>query len=445
MATANRMWLVIFIFVFFSGDLSSPSLLAADTRWMQTGVRVWYMGAGNPADQEEAYLINGFDGDLMSVTRHSATGSWTSPSLAETNTYPRYDKGPFWIHPQVLANLQKDQTWMGQVITSIERKYWRIYTSNPEDPDNFPHHLLPAWALFKLSPQRLLAKIVCIIPYFSQSVAYFDAETGLLLYRDVVSVAASYNFILSEINYNFGTRRAFPEDNGPHTGYLSYLNETAWGAGAGMADIQSLVLTRYGNTMVMRVMTTLNGPLSPFLIMTTEQVCFFGDEPVPFATHKDYISAGTLPPEQWDPYGQYLWWWLPTAALTGTAIDVLGVPLVRVTKGVDRNFPASTQGDSGKTPSRLPVNFPSLTEPATHVFTAAGTAPTFYFSQLWFNEDGYLTLFSAQDPRIGLDVQADKLFQNNNSVSGLSYYRDHMGTAVPLPTQPLFLPLLLRH
>jgi hypothetical protein len=415
-------WLGAFIFLMSVGDIPATSVQAAETGWMQKGVRVWYMGAGISADQEEAYLINGFEGDRMSVTRHSASAGWTSPLPAETNAYPRYDKGPFWIHPQVLPNLQVGQTWLGQEITLIERKNWRIYTSNPNDPDNFPHHLLPAWALFKLNPLRLLVKIVCLIPNFSQSVAYFDGETGLLLYRDVVSLATSYFFILSEINYDFQTRRAFPEDDGPQTGFMYTQSEQSV-TGGGSVVMHSLVESRYGNTIEMRVDSSLIGP-GGMLPLTFENFCFFGD--VPLLTHNDSTTAGGIPPENWVPYGQYLWWWLPPEALAGNNINVLGVPMTRTTTGADGGPQA-----------------PPLKAPDAAMFTATESPQTFHYSALWFAGDGYLTLFSAKDSRIGLDILGGQIFANNNTLTGISYYRDHMGNAVPLVLTPaVFLPLI---
>lgn len=43
-------------------------------------------------------------------------------------------------------------------------------------------------------------------------------------------------FILSEINYDFVTQRAFAEDNGPHTGFKSFASEEQrppFGSGGG--------------------------------------------------------------------------------------------------------------------------------------------------------------------------------------------------------------------
>ena len=87
----------------------------------------------------------------------------------ENGTYPLLDQGPCWIHPVQLKNLKINDYWRGQKI---------IHLSN--DPP--PYQLLPANALYKLNPQREFVMISYILPDFSKGNAYFDAETGLLLY-----------------------------------------------------------------------------------------------------------------------------------------------------------------------------------------------------------------------------------------------------------------------
>jgi hypothetical protein len=419
----------VFLLLVLGWCYSATCSLAADTGWMQKGVRVWYMGGGISSDIEEAYLIDGIDGDQVNVTHNSATSTWSLPNPVTTQSYPRLDQGPCWIHPQVLQNLQVGQTWMGQEIKYIDRQYLTYET--------FAQRYLPAWALFKLTPQRLLVKITFEIPQFSQSLAYFDAETGLLLYRDNVSVVGATFFILSEINYNFATKKAFAEDNGPHTGYFSTVNEQS---GGGSVVIHSLVESRYGNTIEMRVDTSLIG-LGGMQPLTIENFCFFGD--VPLLTHKDFSSAGQFPPESWAPYGQHLWWWLQPGTLSGSNINVLNVPMSRITAGTPENFKISDTDFPGKISAiGQGVAMDSLAA-GPYIFSATGTSQSFYFSELRFGADGYLSLFSAKAPDLGLDVQADQIFQNNNSVKGPDYYQNNMGTAIPIIYgQALFLPIL---
>jgi len=180
----------------FSDSYSANCALGADTGWLQKGVRVWYFGGiqeshdGSVSNVEEAYLIDGVAGDQVNITHHSALEYWSAPRPVATETYPRLDKGPCWINPQVLQNLQMGDTWMGNEITLVTHP---TYTYN-----SFPYHLLPAWALFKLTPQRSLVKISYMIPDFSIGSAYFDAETGLLLYYNVLWDSYKMFFILSE-------------------------------------------------------------------------------------------------------------------------------------------------------------------------------------------------------------------------------------------------------
>lgn len=343
-------WIGLSLLLVIGWDFLFSEALAQDIGWMQKGVRVWYFGGiditeiqDTPvSNTEETYLINGFDGDQVSITRHSAAEYWSSPRPVETETYPWLDKGPCWIHPQVLQNLKSGDIWMGQEIALVERKAYTIYTN---DSNDFPYNLLPALALFKLTPQRLLVKISYMIPNFSSTgVAYFDAETGILLYYNALwnfnGKVYKMFFILSEINYDFGARKAFPEDGGPHTGFKSFVSEQSIG---GSVIIQSLVETRYGNTVEMVVITTLSGS-GPGFVFKIENYCFFGD--IPLVRYKDHTQAPNFPPEQWDLYGQYLWWWLPPGALAGTSINVLGVPMTWIPVGLDRKSIPSLTADT---------------------------------------------------------------------------------------------------
>jgi len=84
------------------------------------------------------------------------------------------------------------------------------------------------------------------------------------------------------------------------------------------------------------------------------------------------------------------------------------------------------------------------------MFTASESAQEFYFSDLWFGSDGYMTRFAAKDSQLGIDLSPeDYIFQNLTTVYGLDYYRDVMKRAIPanpnnpLPLLPGMLPLLL--
>ena len=413
-------WLVVSLLLVLGWGSLATGVLAQNTGWMQKGVRLWYFGGIDTGGQtssnaEEAYLINSVGSGIINLTHHSALEYWSSPRPVETGSYPLLDKGPCWIHPLALQNLKAGDSWMGQEITLV--------TPLTSTYDTFPYHLLPAWALFKLRPQRELVKLSYKMPGFSDGNAYFDAETGILLYYHTLwGVTNKMFLILSEINYDFGTGKAFAEDDGPHTGFKSFVSEVSINyppQGGGSINIQSLVETRYGNTVEMTVLTSLAGP-SGAQQLTFENFCFFGD--IPQVRYKDAVQASNLPPENWDPYGEYLWWWIPPGALGGSAINVRNVPMSR----------------NVSVPSRLG------TAPST--FSATASPPLFYFSNLMFGGDGYLIQFSAKDPRIGLDVRPeDDYFQNSTTVSGLNYFRNTIKKAIPVNyDQLIYLPLILR-
>lgn len=370
------------------------------TAWMKPGVRAWYLGAVDGAgptssNATEAYLIDRIDGTSAHIVHHSALNHWQSPLPIQSGSHPLLDKGPFWMHPAVLANLRMGDFWKGQEITLVTRSDYTMAT--------FPYSLLPAHALFQLQSRRELVRISYMMPGFSVGNAYFDAETGLLLYYHALSGIQKMFFILGEINFDFAQGRAFPEDDGPHTGFKSFASEQSlWGptgpGGGGSVVVQSLVESRYGPNVSMLVQSSFGGPAgtSPLLI---EKYAFFGE--VPVLRHIQFEHAANLPPEQWTPYGEHLWWWLPPAALQRTSINVLGVPMTR---------------DSTNPPR----------------FVATQSPDRFHYTMLEFDNHGYLAVFSAKDPRYGLDLTpADYLFQNATDVHGISYYRDVMGRAVP--------------
>lgn len=375
---------------------------AVDFGWMQKGVRVWYLGAVDSggvisSNAEEAYLLGAFSGANVRVTHHSALDQWNSPRAVQTATYPVFDKGPCWIHPAVLQNLQPGNDWMGQEIVTVLPS---TYTYDTFRDATVPYHFLPIKALFDLKPQRVLVKITYMIADFSTGRAYFDAETGLLLYYDSMWEASKLFFILSEINYDFGGRRAFAEDYGPHTGFKSFASEQSmvFPVGGGSVVIQSLFESRYGNTMEMRVLSSISSATG--YKTWDENYCFFGD--IPVLRRMDATQALNFPPEQWNPFGQYLWWWIPPTALKLPKINVYDVLMNR-----------------------------TATQPYT--FTSAEDPQRFYFTDLWLGNDGYMTQFSAKDPTIGLVLNVtDDIFQNSTTVNGLNYYRSTMGRATPL-------------
>jgi len=415
--------LLILIVALAWGKLTSE-VLAVDVGWMQKGVRVWYFGAAGSSgssDAEEAYLFNAVNGNNAEVTKHSGINHWGTANAPDTSTYSFLDKGPCWIHPQTLQNLQSGDNWKGQMISTVLRESHTYNTFKAEF--SFPYLLLPIKALFDLKSQRDLVKIVYYIDNFSTGIAYFDADTGLLLLYETSSGYITVFFILSEINYDFATKRAFAEDNGPHTGFKSSVLEQQMmpypDVRQGYVFIQSSVESRYGGTVQMWVSTSDSGNISSYM-PPYENYCFFGS--VPSLRRIDMTQASNYPPEQWNEYGQYLWWWVPTAVLQHSTINVFGVPMTRTS-----------------------------TNPYT--FTATQQPAGLFFSKLWFDNDGYMTKFATKDSTTGLDIDPDRIaafYQNSTTVNGLSYYKNTMGRAVPVNITPKnpsniapFLPLLL--
>ena len=381
-------------------SFEGSSVWAIDVGWMRKGVRVWYLGAagtGFSSDAEEAYLFSAVNGSNVQVTKHSAINHWGSPNPVDTSTYSFLDKGPCWMHPQVLQNLQIGDNWMGFEITLVTRS---TYTYN-----QLPYHFLPAKALFDLKPQREVVKLVYMIAYYSTGTAYFDAETGLCLQYSQSNGYTTVFFVLSEINYDFARQEAFAEDDGPHTGFKSEVIESSLSGGAQYIMIQSSVETRYGDTVEMWVSTSYGGTIGSAL-PPNENYCFFGS--VPVLRHMDMSVAPNYPPEQWNAYGQYLWWWVPTGALQSSTINVFGVPMTRTS-----------------------------TNP--YIFEATTTPSGLHFSKLYFGTDGYVTALSARDSATGLNIGPGQAgFTNLTTVKGLDYYKGTMGRATPAvaPSNP---------
>jgi hypothetical protein len=260
--------------------------------------------------------------------------------------------------------------------------------------------LLPIKALFDLKPQRELVKLV----YGRQNIdevwgtAYFDSETGLCLFNLRLTLFNTVWFILSEINYNFANQTAFTEDSGPHTGFRSNVIKTKSALYAShMVEIQSSVESRYGGTVQMWVSTQAGGA-SGYYLPVKENYIFFGSEPI--LKRKLMSTTPHYPPEQWNAYGQYLWWWIPAEALADATINIFNVSMTR-------------------------------TSVAPYTFTATQSQTGLYFSEIVFDNDGYMTSFSAKDPSIGLNLDLGSLIDNNTTVDGLAYYRNNMGTAAP--------------
>ena len=385
-------WLLLAVVVIGAGS----GVASADVGWMQPRVRVWYLGGVGDSDMssnaEEAYLIQSITGTTASVKYHSALTHWTSPKPVQVGTYSTVDMGPCWIHPQRLQTVKEGEYWRSdQRITLVERA--KTY-------NDLPYRMLPALALLDLAPQRQVVKITYKIdpqnPLPTGS-AYFDAQTGLLLYHNSMWAGTKMFFILAEINYDFQRHVVLPEDNGPHTGFRSFVSERSQGVftgfmfiGGGSITIHSMVESRYGATLRMLVLPSM----VPSNFGTAyRNFAFFGD--VPIVRQMEYPQSTNVRPEQWTPFGQHLWWWLPPTVTGGLAIASATASI------------ATTSAISEAAVQAINVFGVPMTKTADQplTYTATQTPQRFHFTTLKFDSDGYMTEFAARDPTTGLNVQ----------------------------------------
>jgi hypothetical protein len=370
----------------------------AQTTWMQPRVRVWYVGAAGDADMssnaEEAYLLQSIVGTTATVKYHSALTHWTLPKPTTVGTYSTTDMGPCWIHPQRLQTVQIGEYWRGdQRITLVERD---------KTFNDLPNRLLPAWALQDLAPQRQVVKITYKIDKtyaLPTGSAWFDAATGLLLYHNSWWGGTRYFFILAEINYDFARGVMVPEDNGPHTGFRSFVSERSLGVfmvgGGGSITIQSMVESRYGST----VQTLVLPSITPSSFSSAyRNFAFFGD--VPVVRQKEYPASTNSRPEQWTAFGQHLWWWLPSTVTGAAAV----APAAALDAAVEAGAGAEVGAAAAAAINVFDVPMSrTATQPLT--YTATQTPQRFHFSWLKFDAAGYMTEFAAKDPSTGLSVQ----------------------------------------
>lgn len=402
--------------------VAEAEVAAAQPGWLQPGVRVWYLGAVDgggviSSNAEEAYLVSAVNGTNAQVVRHSALTNWTSPFPVDTGTYSTIDQGPCWIDPARLETIQPGDYWRDpdQEITLVQRSV-HTYASFLSTALPAKTHFLPIKALFDLSPTRQLVKLTYMLDLFSLGTAWFDAETGLLLYHNQLWGLGKMFFVLAEINYDLAGKAVFAEDDGPHTGFWSMTSEQSLGnpllVGGGSVIFQTLFETRYGPSLSMRVLSSRTPAAYPDTGMADENYFFDGN--VPIVKRIDATEAGDVLPEEWNAFGQYLWWWLPRTATEAQAVDAAGAAAAVQSINVF-DVPMTKSSD----------------EPLT--YTATQTPQRFHFSMLRFDEAGYMTDFSARDPTSGLHIQpGDFYFQNGTLVDGLDYYRSVMAATPTL-------------
>ncbi len=372
--------------------------LHADTGWMQSGIRAWYQGGVGggltASDAEEAYLLGPVNGTQVEVTHHAAVSHWGSPLPVIKSTHDLADQGPFWMHPQVLAQLQPGPNtfWQGMEVTLVIRTLC-TYETLPCGA------LLPALALFEAAPERTIVTVNFMMPDFSVGSAFFDAETGILLARHALWGYSKIFFLLAEINYDFATGQAFAEPDRPHPGFKSFISLTSFDGG--MIVVHSLVESAMMDRVEMHVM--LNDTGAGFYGESRAldfNACFFGE--VPVLRVIDYLEAEGRRPDTWDPLGQYLWWWIPPGALTHANIAILDGDMQRM-------------GNTG----------------GNVEFEVQNVPDDLYLEWASFDPSGYATSLWMADPVIGMSVGPHNAFSPVIQVDGLDYYRNTMGAALP--------------
>jgi hypothetical protein len=204
MAMKAKMFLWLLLIAGVTGG--GTGIAAAQVGWMQPGVRLWYLGATDgggviSSNATEAYLITAVAGTNAQVVRHSAQTNWTSPRPPETGTYSLLDQGPCWMHPAKLQTIKIGDYWRDpdQRITDVQRPT-HTYSTFVSTVLPAKAHLLPIKALFDLKPTRQLVKLTFMIDLFSVGSAWFDADTGIVLYQNELWGVGKMFFMLAEIN-----------------------------------------------------------------------------------------------------------------------------------------------------------------------------------------------------------------------------------------------------
>jgi len=366
--------------------LLSSLIHAGDTGWLRAGVRVWYVG-GDTALASEADLIDQIDGLTATVIQQQSSANWTNPELPKTLVCDNaVSEGTFWISPVKLAALAVlDQaTWMTIEGTVKDRIAYTLNTLP------FPV-TLPIEALFKVNPQRQIV----YLRTKDGSDYYFDLETGLLLSRTGLFLGNRLTMTLSEINYNFSTRKAFAEDDGPHSAYKGYFKASY----PGFPDTKgfryiSQVLSRYGNLIKTDLDSYLTNVNSGQTESASSELLYNGDSQQAFIRTKGDTA--------WVQNGDHLFWWIPAGDLLKQSIVVWDMTLNR--DGVSAGM----------------VTF----------LTALTTAQT-AFTSLTFDSGGFLTDAVLTSTTMFMTIRSPDDPTKVMRVDGRSYYENQMKQAVP--------------
>ena len=365
----------------------------ADTGWMRPGIRAWYFGGVGSSNAAEAYLVKQITQGQADLIHHTGTGNWSFALPGTHSTHELNSQGPFWIHPEVLSQLQHGPSsfWQGREVTLVIRT---LCTR-----DTLPCvSLLPLHSLFDASPERIIVTVNYMIPNFTVGTAYFDAATGLLLQWNEPGIF----FYLAEINYDFLTRTAFPEPDRPHPGFRSMISLTSFDGG--MIVVHSTVESAVDKTVALRIKIDETG--AGFFGESRSMdlsACFFGD--VPVLRMIEATEAENRHPATWEPVGQYLWWWIPPTAHSRPEVTILSGEMDRTHRDLQS------------------VEFTARTLPGA-----------LYLPWASYDNSGYATGLWMADPSIDMSVGPHNAFNPILEVYGLDHYREEMGAAGPVPS-----------
>lgn len=378
------------------------AVLAADTGWLQPGVRVWYVGGvssgPNPTpdpqqasvDAETAVVIDRFENGAAYLTQHSAVSYWTSPMPASQVISPdAAAEGAFWINPARLVGLQPAGVfpWKGQVCIVSRAAY---------TPTTLPFlYLLPEAALFELaSPREIIT-----LTFANDTLAgdyFFDVLTGLLLSQTERLTSGgevtTTMLTLSEINYDFAHHTAFAEDGGLHTafgGHYSAVRNKGFGLGTQGYQLTPAILSRYINKVLFRHTGILSDTSWLAPLSFSQYVSYDADR------QEVYLSDdGT----NWVANGDHIYLWIPPADRSASQIRVWDIDLNRVSAG----------------------------------YFAAPVWPTVPgFNSLTFDSSGYVSDMYTVWPALNFYVDSSLDTGKINRLDGLSYYQNTMQPARP--------------
>ena len=430
--------LIASVAVTLNQQVAVSSAQSFDMGWLRSGVRLWYFITSvtestnsKPSSLQLAgvYTIKSVEnGNLIVGEDYLPMGTdVTLPSHDIVVQNPARE-GPVWISPPILARLKTGDriTWMGNEYVVSKRGM----TSIDELIKSFVASPLPALVALYLSGQGreptardVLSKDVTglrrdiVILEGSRveqdgertyAAAAFDVATGLLITEKFKATSGQSTMIsymtLAEINYDFLRHEAFPEPEGPHTGFMYRAIYNDMSTGYGYSVVASCV-GRYKGLEFFTIQLILN----PTYVILSDLIALAYDEV------REEAYAMNLGNGQYD----------------------LGLPrgkVVRVGDHVPLYIPPK---DLSK--DTITVWGVTLTNHGEGTFVATNYPQTFGFTHLTFNEEGYMQSMGIYAVIAGTPIN----FQPTSPISvdafqtSLQYYQSKLGGPVKPSPKPL--------